>query len=69
MLYIYNENTHCRFVIEKYGGEYSLSLMNYFRSFTKGDLMAYVRQGFSIFEKIEKNPENFGFVWEDDGGM
>jgi len=52
-----------------YQGKYSLSLMNFFRSFTKDDLIAYLREGFSIFKEIAKNPENCGFVWEDDGGL
>jgi len=69
MLYIYDVDWQCQFVIEIYQGNYSLSLMNFFRSFTKGDLIAYLREGFSIFKEIAKDPESCGFVWEDDGGL
>ena len=68
-IYIYDIDMQQRFVIEIYKGKYSLSIMNYFRCFTKDELIQYISQGFEIFKRIYSNPEAEGFVWEDDGGL
>ena len=68
-IYIYDIDTKQRFVIEIYKGEYSFSIMNYYKNFTKDELIHYISQGFEIFKKIYNDPEAEGFIWEDDGGL
>ena len=62
VIIIYDEENQIRFLIEIYQGEYSLSMLNYYRDFTKDELIQYLSGGFIVFQKIFENPEKEGFV-------